>query len=277
MIIGHKKQIEMLQKIINSSCVPHALLFVGPERIGKKRVAFEFARLILQGDTRTHPDFAYLEPKDGKIQIDQIRELNWKISLKPILSNFKVAIIDDAHAMTIDAQNAFLKTLEEPRGDLVSVLITQYPELLLATLRSRCQEIKFFPPSEAEIRKFLQAKNFDDAQIKKLIEISRGRMGVIFDFLEDKEKLKEYIRREEEAEMLFRSSIFQRMEYLETVKDEDEFLEIFVNCIRKRVFSYPQEKEKMVKLLRFICDAMPYFLISKKEKRSILEILLMEI
>jgi len=124
MIIGHQKQWEFLKFLVKIKKIPHALLFVGPEKIGKKTLALEFASLILKQSLRGHPDFVFLEPINGEIKISQIRELILRLSLKKSSAPFKIVIIDNAHLMNFQAQNCFLKTLEEPKGE--SVLIFNY-------------------------------------------------------------------------------------------------------------------------------------------------------
>ena len=104
---------------------------------------------------RQHPDFIFIEPEKKEIQISQIRECIWRLSLKPSVAPFKIAIIDEAHCLNQEAQNSLLKTLEEPRGKTLIFLVTEYPERLFPTIISRCQILKFYSVPKEEIERYL--------------------------------------------------------------------------------------------------------------------------
>lgn len=234
MIVGHEKQIRFLKQMVQQGNIPHALLFSGPPKIGKKRVALEMASWLLGEKINSHPDFILLEPEkkwQGKIQIDQIRELSWRLSLKPIRANLIVGIIDDAHLMTRDAQNCFLKTLEEPKSDALLILITSYPSLLLPTIRSRCQEIKFFPLGEKILRKFLEEKNVREKEIEELIQISFGKIGTIIEFLENPKTFaqrKLLIKKLNKFPLL---SLFERFQLVKEISQDPKVTEILENWL----------------------------------------------
>ena len=128
-LIGNQKVKETLIKSIISNRISHSYMFLGIEGIGKALFAKEFAKAILclkEGEycdncksciefsTDNNPDYVYIEPEETKIKIDQIRNMQLKVAEKPIISNKKVYIINDAETMTPEAQNCLLKTLEEP-------------------------------------------------------------------------------------------------------------------------------------------------------------------
>ncbi len=171
MIVGHKKQWDFLREAAKKSPLPQAFIFAGEENLGKKKAAFEFVKLLLcEGPDTTerpcqkclaclliekanHPDFIFIEPQGKEIHIDQIREdLQKKVFLKPVLAPLKAVIINDAHCLNVLAQNCFLKTLEEPQTKAIFILVSSLPELLLPTIRSRCETMKFYPlrPDEME-------------------------------------------------------------------------------------------------------------------------------
>ena len=122
MIIGHKKQQEFLERIIKEGS--RSLLFTGPESLGKKAVALAFFTSLFQEKPFNHPDFILINPFEGRIRINQIRELSNRISLKPIKSPSFGIIVDQAHLMNREAQNCFLKTLEEPKSNAILILVT---------------------------------------------------------------------------------------------------------------------------------------------------------
>jgi len=151
MIIGHKRQWEFLKNKFESNQLSHAYLFVGPEGIGKKLVAKELTELI----GCKFPDLMIVQEankKDykfgdgGEITIAQIRKVQGFLSYKSYNGGFKIVIVDDAEKMNQEAQSCFLKTLEEPRGSTLIILISSKPYALLPTIISRCQTIKFSKP-----------------------------------------------------------------------------------------------------------------------------------
>ena len=138
MIIGHQKQRQFLKRSIELKRIAHAYLFCGPEKLGKKTIALEFAELINGvSEFPQHPDLILIEPEPKKkeISIDQIRELIWKLSLKPYSSSFKIAIINNADSLTTDAQHSLLKVLEEPKGSTLLILISRSLENLFPCLQ----------------------------------------------------------------------------------------------------------------------------------------------
>lgn len=149
-MILHQKQWEFLIKSVELGRLPHALLFFGQEHLGKKKLAIDFAKSLIGPDIERgiNPDFILVEPATKEIQIGQIRNLIEKLSFKPYSANFKIAVIDNAHLMTQESQNCFLKFLEEPKDKTFIILITAYPSLLLPTILSRVQKIRFFATKE---------------------------------------------------------------------------------------------------------------------------------
>ena len=160
--------------------LPHALLIVGARGLGKRRLADLFARarwcanpgprglacgrcpdcaLIAAG---SHPDLLRVVPdaesKSGEITIDAIRELTEHVALTPVRGAFKLALIDPADRMNAAAANAFLKTLEEPAGNTLLLLIAEQPGRLPATIRSRCQMLKVAIPAEDQALAWLAAR-----------------------------------------------------------------------------------------------------------------------
>lgn len=202
MIIGHKKQIGYLNKILeNKGQISHAFLFSGPEKIGKKTISLEFIKSIqceksgkigeLCGQCigceqigRASADFLAVMPAKSdvsgvvsEIGIGAIRNLRNFMSARPMSNRFKIALIDDAHLMTREAQNALLKILEEPSGDKIIFLISQNQENLLSTILSRLYQMKFNFVAEKDILMSVKDKDADKA--KKLFKIFGGRPGLI--------------------------------------------------------------------------------------------------
>ena len=153
-IIGNDKAKETLSKMIENKSLVHSYLFTGNSTVDKFLVAKEFAkRALCTGDdncnscikfnSNNHPDFKIVSSNVDSIKISQIREMIGKVLEKPIVSDKKIYIINHAELMTKEAQNALLKTLEEPPQYVLIILITSNEELILNTIKSRCMKIPF--------------------------------------------------------------------------------------------------------------------------------------
>lgn len=161
----------------------HAYLFVGREGIGKRLVALEFAIKILGEAARgrvlrgIHPDLCLVEPEEGLIPIDAVREAqNW-LSLSPMEGDTKVLLVDDAHAMKEEGANAFLKSLEEPPPSSIIILITPFPHQLLSTVISRCQMVRFGPLRVQEVEEVLKEGGMDASLAGELAALSQGSVS----------------------------------------------------------------------------------------------------
>jgi DNA polymerase-3 subunit delta' len=155
--------------------VPHAVMLAGPAGVGKRAAAaWMVARQLRMQSARDrpqypfdrpeHPDLRWIEAPEGKqaIGIEQIRELVGELSLTSYAGGGKAAVIDPANAMTTNAANSLLKTLEEPPGDTLIVLIADRTGHLPATIFSRCQRINFAPPPVAEGLAWLERLQHDN-------------------------------------------------------------------------------------------------------------------
>lgn len=156
------RQIDFLKKSAELEKLSHAYIFFGNDSGEKKQTLEKFLE-FLQCD----PADIHIVAPENEITIAKIRELSLKLSLAPWASAFKIAVIEDAEKMNFEAQSAFLKLVEEPKGDAILFLLTQYPFLLLPTIRSRTQQIAFwkFENEEAEIPeefKKLQSQNLEE-------------------------------------------------------------------------------------------------------------------
>ena len=201
-IIGHRSTITSLQTAAARQRLAHAYLFHGEDAIGKRTTALCFAQALLcergpsgshldscgtcrscqQIDTRTHPDYFVIEPDrelaTPQIKIEQIREIEQQIIYRPLVGDRKICMIDDADRMTIGAANALLKTLEEPPDHSLFLLISSRPASLPATIRSRCQSVRFATPPRTDVEAALILKReMRPADARFLAMLSEGRLG----------------------------------------------------------------------------------------------------
>ncbi|OGZ20197.1 MAG: hypothetical protein A2654_01005 [Candidatus Nealsonbacteria bacterium RIFCSPHIGHO2_01_FULL_43_31] len=194
-MLRNPKQWQFLKKTAELGKTPHALLFYGQGGIGKRALALEFIKLLnceadkLEArpcltcrackdiEKNAHPDLTIIEPEEGKeIKIVQVRDLQNNLSLKPYSAPFKAALIDKAHLLNQEAQSAFLKILEEPRGNSLFVLISEYPEMLLPTILSRVERLRFYASPSSE-----KSKGEKEA-IAEIIKLSRENLLTRFQY-----------------------------------------------------------------------------------------------
>ncbi len=183
MIIGHIKERGFLRRIAESESPLQSYIFSGPEKIGKFLVAKEFADRLASGSAI---DVRIIEPeqeeksgvtKKATIPVETIRELRMFLSSYPSQGNFRIAIIRDAHALTESAQNALLKTLEDPVESAIVILLTHEPGRILGTVRSRCQSVSFEPVDESLIASGMR-ELFPEGVTVELFFFSLGRPGL---------------------------------------------------------------------------------------------------
>ncbi len=202
-ILGHDFQKNILMRAARDKMISNSYLFSGPDGIGKKLIAIEFAKLINCQSGRTinidahegkkcdcgscskvdkgiHPDVIYVQYEGVKsIKVEQIREgVEEALFLKSFEGKFKVVIVDEADRMSSSAQNAFLKTLEEPPPSSVIILITSAPDSLLPTIQSRCQLINFNSlPNELVYEELKKREDLTSDQALICSKLSGGSLG----------------------------------------------------------------------------------------------------
>ena len=281
MIIGHKKQQEFLKKLTKVESIPHALLFTGSEKLGKKKMAFELISSIFKENIFQHPDFTFIAPEQKQIKIRQIRDINWKLSLKPVQAPFLAVVIDQAHLMTRQAQNCFLKSLEEPKSKAVLILVTEHPRFLLPTIISRCQTIKFYPVQKKEIKDYLKTKDIKEEQIEEIAQICLGRPGLAVDFSQDLKKLEQRQKKIKELVKIINSPIARRFKYAKELSESDdlhETLSVWLSYFRKNLISNSDKFliKKAKEILNRIQQTTLLLSTTNINTRLALEVLMME-
>ena len=243
-IVGNQKVKEYLKTSIETRNISHSYMFVGKSGIGKKLFAKEFAKKIMclnfkkideedckcesciKFETNSNPDYIEIFPDGKTLKIDQIRKMQEKIAEKPIISNRKVYIIDDADLMNEESQNCLLKTLEEPPEYAVIILVVSNESKILSTIKSRCILVKFNPLSSDEIKTIVP--NLSDDFVK-ILEGSLENSENI------EEKQNQYMQINEIVDLIGKkcslAELFNKSELLYSNKDDIISILEYLNVI----------------------------------------------
>lgn len=263
-IVGNNKIKESLKNAVKSNNVSHSYLFVGKAGVGKKLFAKDLAKKVMclgsnydaqdnvlrstrdnkekvesenlslefdncdsciKFDANSNPDFSIIVPDGKSIKIEQIRDLQARILEKPISSNKKVYIIDDADTMTEESQNCLLKTLEEPPEYAMIILIASNENRMLQTIKSRCVIIRFEDLTNEEISQILHT---NDQDIIRLCEGSVAKADTI------SEKREMFAQLKNIADYLSKNSlidVLNNSDLLYSSKDDIMTLLDFLNII----------------------------------------------
>ncbi len=195
-ILGNDAVKQHFRTAIETHRISHAYILSGEAGMGRKSLANAFAMTLLCEKGRTqpcmechacrqmlsgnHPDVIYVShEKPGSIGVEDVRrQINDTVSIRPYSSFFKVYIVDEAEKMTVQAQNALLKTIEEPPSYVVILLLSANSEAFLPTIRSRCVELKLKPLPDTVVRDYLTgAMKIPDAEARLYAAFARGNLG----------------------------------------------------------------------------------------------------
>ncbi len=241
-VIGHNKVKKFLDNSINSGRIAHAYLFCGPANVGKSKTAECFAAALLNYKMpseegaeefqflKNNPDFIFIErgvnEKTGKlgqkVAIEQIREVNNRIQSTSMLGGRKVVVIKDADLMTLEAANAFLKNLEEPRGNAVIILLSGNPDGLPQTIVSRCQVVRFYPVPAIEMKRVFLESGIKAEKAELAIVLSGTRPGLALQLLRDKELFDYYKKQIDTFLDFFNLPLSERLARIREMTNEKE-------------------------------------------------------
>ncbi|GEM_PF-1844691 len=209
MIVGHRRNLVYLERVLERGTLAHAYLFAGPDAVGKRTCAIAVSRFLLceekhvsfsewlgkeeqcecascsMAEAKTHPDLIELslgEPLVGdalkrEVGIKNIHELQRRLTRTSWRGGWKAIVIDQAHELSQEAQAALLKSLEEPREKTVFFLVTDRPGALLATIRSRALPIGFTTVADTDVAPLL--KEMSVRERNELLAVARQRPGIL--------------------------------------------------------------------------------------------------
>lgn len=223
LILHDTTRAQLSQFLANPS---HALLVVGPEGIGKRTLAEHLmaSLLTLQPSLlTTFPHYAHIRPEGTSISIDHIRQLRKFLQLKTTGEQTyrRAIIVESAHTMTIEAQNAFLKLLEEPPADTVITLTATSPRELLPTIRSRLQTITVYAPSRSQLEPLLASSQKDVATRQQAYFLSGGLPGLLSALLQE-DKTHPLLESVASAKELLQKTTFERLALADSLSKQKE-------------------------------------------------------
>ncbi len=190
--IGHQWAVEQLASAVGSGRISRANLFTGPERVGKLHLALEFAAALncisdippcgacahcTRIHAGVHPDVTIIRPDGGHVKIGQIRQMEYELALRPYEARWRVAIITEMQTATEEAENALLKTLEEPPAQAVLILTAVDAGLLEPTIVSRCRMLALQPVPADIIAEALKDRGIEPALADETARLSGGLPG----------------------------------------------------------------------------------------------------
>ena len=254
-LVGHEQVIEHLTSSVKVGKISHAYIFHGENGAGKAFIARYYAKLLqcenpvvtdgsgpekicacgkcrscLQSDGGNQPDIIYVTHEKASLGVDDVRlQVNADIAVKPYSSRYKIYIVDDADKMTEAAQNAILKTIEEPPEYGVIILLADNTERLLQTIHSRCTELQIKPSSKTSIKRYLvEALGIDEYQADMAAVFSGGNVGRAIryatdeDFAKVKSDITGFLRNLDSAKL---------PQLMETVKNLSSYKMEIKDCI----------------------------------------------
>ncbi len=237
-VVGQNRIVSLLQRSLEREALAHAYLLVGPPHVGKMTLALNLARALncvaaeppcgmcdscqkiisakhadVQIIGLVNDDSSAESKPRTEIGIDQIRQLQHSSSLPPFEGKYKVFIIDGAEFLSIEAANCLLKTLEEPLGKVIFILLTTDERLIPATVISRCQRLELLPLAAGEVEAALNQQGVEPPKAKLLARLSHGCLGWALSAADDDSLLRLRGERRDRLLDIINADYDQRFDY----------------------------------------------------------------
>ncbi len=241
-LLGHEWAVDMLRQHVTRHEIRHAYLITGATGLGKRTLALRLAqalncekpisagvpclicRTCKQIESMAHPDLTIIQAEDegGTLKVDQIREIQRTLNLKPYQSNYRVAIFLRFHEANDSAANALLKTLEEAPSHAVLILTAENPEQLLPTINSRCEILRLRPLPIESITNDLMQHGLEEERARLLAHISGGRPGYARKLMDDVTLLEKRDEQLNDLQTLLPAPRVEKFSYADKLsKDKD--------------------------------------------------------
>ena len=270
-IIGHDWAVAFLQNSLATGRVAHAYLFSGPPQVGKGTLALGLAQALnctgseppcrqcpscLKLAKGTHPDIRVIvgEGAGGSIKIDQVRALKREAMLSPYEGRHRVYILRRVDLASLEAANSLLKILEEPPEHVVLILTAVQPELLPATIVSRCQRLDLRPVAHHLLESVLREKGVAEPRAQLLARLSGGRVGWVLDASRDDAVLTHRQRDLDRMLQLLGATRVERLDFAWETSRKPEasraLLELWVLWWRDLLLMHNQGQDHLVNIDR---------------------------
>ncbi len=236
-MIGHESQWQLLTDLLKNRSLPHALLFSGQSGLGKKEMALRLAKLEYCHSSHGEPCFLcqscknidrgilpwvkVVIPEKGEIHIKQIKEMSSALGFSAG-DQFQFSIIDQAHLMNDHAQSALLKFLEEPPAMTIIILVSEKPEIMLSTVISRVQKVRFYPVAEPKIQEYLLSLRADKNTARLAAQLSLGSPGRALEIFRNPNALASYKKNWEDFIEIKKAGHVRRFQYAKKLTESKE-------------------------------------------------------
>ncbi len=239
-IIGHQEQVSQLENDLKGSNLTHAYLFFGPKSLGKSLVAKNFAKALLcceslcsqcqsclSFEKGVHADFVEWKDEGESIKIDAVRSLNAKIHLSP-QGKRRVVFIENIERMPTEAQNAFLKSLEEPGESTIFILTSSQIKQVLPTIISRVRSHEFNSVPRAKLEEGIKERGAEPPSLQAVLDMAQGKPGKALDLLENPGLFAENKQAFSQIKyFLSQNGLIEKFMYVETIEKEPQKLDQF--------------------------------------------------
>ncbi|MBN2096625.1 DNA polymerase III subunit delta' [Candidatus Peregrinibacteria bacterium] len=254
-IVGHTQQLLSLEKEIKGRNFSHAYLFSGPHQGGKSSIAKTLASIIQCPNhyckkcrdcqliqTKAHPDTIFMEDNGESIKIDEVREIIRKTNLTS-QSPYRVIVIENIERMPVEAQNSFLKTLEEPPGKTIFLLTTSHLDQVLLTIQSRVRHFHFSTVDDGILKAYLKETFGSRPEMDEIVNMAQGRPGLAISMIKDENAFAGQKKLYGQIEaFLKKNDLAQKFLFIEEIEKDktqvDLFLDAFTRYVRKLLFEH---------------------------------------
>lgn len=275
-IIGHEKQLAMLENDISSGNLAHAYLLCGPSHVGKYTVAKKIAYILqcpnnfcgkcstcVQIRKGSHIDTMEYPNDRESIKIEQVRDIINRAVMSG-QSRYKIVLMQSIERMTPEAANCFLKTLEEPTENTVFIMTTSHVREILPTIVSRSRIIRFHAFSTQFLSEMLgQLYPESDAEtIENVSRLALGKTGSALDLMNQPDLLASNLKLYKDVLFLLGTeNIVERFKYLDDIAEDEgkrrEFLNVMLHVLRSKLLETPRgiESERFIRLISAVENA----------------------